>query len=90
MTKSRIKIVFPPETIAQIERDYPADQVQKVIDELTAAAQQSLDEDTGTVFDELHEEDPELLIALQAQMKRLGYSTLDEWFNAETEKPVLN
>lgn len=91
MTTKPIKVVISPATLAQIERDYPPEEVQGVLDSINEAAELALSEDSVQLdVDNLAVEDPVLYQALIAQMKLLGYSSIDEWVTAEVEKPVLN
>lgn len=87
------RLYISPETLAQIERDYPPEQVQEVIDQLIAAV-----EDQGTFaeqsedldLEKLAVEDPETYQALIEQMRLLGYNSIDEWIDAIVTPPTLN
>jgi hypothetical protein len=90
---TKIKVVIPPEVLAQMERDIPPEDLQELLEDLQRMV------DSGEIFEQsepvdmlgLEKDDPELFAQLNAAMKEQGFDNIDDWFDgAGSNPPTLN
>lgn len=91
--QNKIKIIIPPQVLAQMEQDMSPEEVQRLMTQLEAAVE------SGTIFEdsvpmdlaEMALEDPEDHAEIIAAMKRDGFDDFDEWVEwSIKQQPTLN
>lgn len=92
MSDNKLKVVIPPEVLAQMERDIPADELQTLLTEFQRLVE------SGEIFEQsepidmtqLEHDDPELYAELKAAMQAQGFDSMDEWVEDTRLPPTLN
>lgn len=91
--QNKIKIIIPPQVLAQMEQDMSPEEVQRLMTQLEAAVE------SGTIFEdsvpmdlaEMALEDPEDHAEIIAAMTRDGFDNFDEWVEwTINQRPTLN
>lgn len=90
--EKKLKVVVPPEVLAQMEEMMGPEELQEMLAELQRLVDsgQLFEQSTPIDLETLEQDDPEMYAQMVEQMTADGYTDFDSWIESKSVPPTLN